>query len=384
MLLAGLARVPQQARSGLLAAGGLLVMLLATGLVEPLALTLMLPLLPLFSPAYRSAPALRGLLIAFATASLLGLGWIGLLASQQTDLSQALQLTRWLAWWQTPSAVGADDLLALLPWYLWPCWPLAGWALYQQRRRWREPGSVLPLLVLLALLLVFALSIDSGEDKVLALIAPTALLAASGLMSLRRGAANAMLWFSVMLFGFLASIFWVYWSAHDLGVPVRLAQRLAKLGVLDIGTLRPLQMTLGIAATVLWLVVVARVPRSPQRPLLVWTIGISFVWCLLLGLFLDQLDPRLGYTRVAAVVQRQVAAAACIDARDVRPQARALIAYHSARDLRVHDATQCRWLLLQTARYHIPPAQGKRWQLKQHTQRLGDREDQFWLYARAS
>jgi hypothetical protein len=280
--------------------------------------------------------------------------------------------------------VNVGDLLALLPWYLWPCWPLAGWALYQQRRHWREPASVLPTLALLLLLGAFAAGRNSGEDKVLALIAPTALLAAAGLLRLRRGAANALLWFSVMLFGFLACIFWVYWSAHDLGVPARLAQRLAKLGVIDIGTLRPLQLALGLVVTGVWLAVIARVPRSPLRPLLVWTVGIAFVWTLLLGLFLDQFDPRLGYTRVAAVIANQVGADACIDAHDVRPQARALLAYHSARDLRTHDAAQCNWLLIQTSRHIVPDAQGRRWTLKRHTQRLGDREDQFWLYARAS
>ena len=74
----------------------------------------------------------------------------------------------------------------------------------------------------------------------------------------------------------------------------------------------------------------------------------------------------------------------CISARDVRPQARALLAYHSARDLRVRDSASCSWLLVQTSRLATPPVQGARWVLKQHTQRLGDREDQFWLYAHAS
>jgi hypothetical protein len=382
MLLAGLARVLRSTRGGWLAAAGLIVMLLATGLAEPLALALLLPLLPLASPAYRSATAKRGLLIAFAVAALAALLWIGVLWSQQIDLVQALQLQRWLAWLQTPTLASPQEILNLLPWYVWPSWPLAGWALYQQRRRWREPASVLPVLSLLLLIVVFAVSANTGEDKVLALVVPAALLAAPGLMTLRRGAAYALLWFSVMLFGFLGCVFWVYWSAHDLGVPIRLAQRLGKLGVVDIGILRSVPLAIGLAVTLIWLVATARVPRSPLRPLVVWTLGISFVWALLLGLFLDQLDPRLGYTRVATVLQREVAADACISARAVRPQARALLEYHSRRDLRAHDAAQCAWLLVQTARNAAPPAQDKRWHLQQHTQRLGDREDQFWLYVR--
>lgn len=381
IVLDGLARLPNNARGGWIVAVGLSVMLLATGLMEPLALALLAACLPLLIPAYRSEQAKRGLLLGLLSAAVLCLLWIILLWTRQEPLLQVLQLQRWLVWAQAyqfkPMAV-----LGRLPWYLWPGWPLAGWALYQARRKWREPATLMPLLVLLVLLAVFSVGINSGEAKILALTAPTALLAAVGLMSLRRGAANAFLWFSVMLFAFLGIVFWVYWSAHDLAVPARLAKRLIKLGGENIGDLRVIPLLIGIVVTAIWLIFIARVPRSPLRPLLVWSAGISFVWVLLLSLFLGVFDPRLSYTRVAEVLSKQVPHGECVNTRNLGAQQRVLLAYHSGLELRASASADCGWLLVQGKRRESPGFVEPRWELRQQTQRAGDRVDLFRLYAR--
>jgi 4-amino-4-deoxy-L-arabinose transferase-like glycosyltransferase len=382
IVLDGLARLPKDARGGWIVAAGLGIMLLATGLMEPLALALLAGSLPVFIPAYRSEQAKRGLLLGLLSATALCLAWIILLWYRQEPLLQVLQLQRWLAWAQTASQLKPLTVLGLLPWYVWPSWPLAGWALYQTRRRWREPATLMPLLVLLVLFIVFSLSLNSGEAKILAIIAPTALLAAAGLMSLRRGAANAFLWFSVMLFAFLGIVFWVYWSAHDLATPARLAKRLVKLGAENIGDLRVIPLLIGIVATVSWLVFIARVPRSPLRPILVWSAGISFVWVLLLGLFLSVFDPRLGYTRVAEVLSKQIPHGECVNTRNVGSQQRVLLAYHSGLDLRASATADCGWLLVQGKRRESPGAIEPGWELRQQTRRAGDRADLFSLYAR--
>lgn len=379
IVLDGLARLPKDARGGWLVAAGLSIMLLATGLMEPLALALLAGCLPMLIPAYRSETAKRGLLLGLLSATALCLSWIVLLWFRQEPLLQVLQLQRWM---QTVSQLKPLAVLGLLPWYIWPSWPLAGWALYRERRKWREPATLMPLLVLLVLFTVFSLSINSGEAKILALTAPTALLAAAGLMSLRRGAANAFLWFAVMLFAFLAIIFWVYWSAHDLAAPARLAKRLLKLGAENVGDLRVIPLLIGIVATAIWLVFIARVPRSPLRPILVWSAGISFVWVLLLGFFLSVFDPRLSYTRVADMLGKQVPHGECVSTRNLGAQQRVLLAYHSGLDVRASGSADCGWLLVQGKRRESPVFVEPRWELRQQTQRAGDRVDLFSLYAR--
>ena len=173
----------------------------------------------------------------------------------------------------------------ILAWYAWPAWPLAAWGLYHDRRRWRTPGMVLPLGALVGLLGLYALAAHPGEEQGLILLLPLALLGASGLFSLRRGAASALLWFALMLFGFIGLVLWVYWSAHDLGRPARLAARLTKLGMSDVGELRPWALALGLVVTLIWVGFLARVGRSPLRPILVWTASLTFIWVLLMALF---------------------------------------------------------------------------------------------------
>jgi len=128
---------------------------------------------------------------------------------------------------------------------------------------------VLPVGALLGLLALYVFDTDPGEEQGLILLLPLALLGASGLYTLRRGAAYALLWFGIMLFGFLALVLWVYWSAHDLGSPARLAARLTRLGMTGVGVLRPWALALGIVVTLAWVVFLVRIRRSPLRPILV-------------------------------------------------------------------------------------------------------------------
>ncbi len=392
MVLDGLARLPKEVGSArILSAGlssavtlsaGLIVMLLATGLIEPLALALLAAALPVFSPVYRTPLARRGLVWGLLTAILLGMAWIALLWFQHEPLIPALQIQRWPFGAQTPYTSKPFYVIGLLPWFLWPTWPLAAWALYRTRRPWREAAALMPLGILLTLFMIFSISISSGEDKLLALIAPTAVLASAGVMTLRRGAAYAFLWFGVMLFGFLGIVFWVYWSAHDLAMPARLARRLIKLGVEDVGNLRVVPLIMGVLATAVWVISVARLKRTPLRPLLVWSAGITFVWVLLIALFLELFDPRLSYVQVSQVLTNVVPPNACINARGVYAQPRALLAYQSGRELRTAPSAMCDWLLVQSKRDKPEKAFATRWVFKKQMRRQGDREDYFLLYAR--
>src|SRR5690606_10581586 len=125
-----------------------------------------------------------------------------------------------------------------------------------------------------------ALSLQTGTEQIqsIILLPALALLAGAGLGELKRGAANALLWFSLMVFSFFALVFWIYWAALDLGWPAQLARRLAKLGMESQG-LRPLALTSGLLITlawVAWLLWLQRQPRTPQRPIMVWSVGVTF------------------------------------------------------------------------------------------------------------
>lgn len=383
MMLYGIARLPQAgAQTSWLAgpaalSGGAVLMLLAGGTGEALLFLGLAALLPLLLKDYRSPVARRALLWGVGSALLVSAAWIAYLTVQQIPLMSAFNLQRW----RGGQGLQPGYYPGILGWYAWPAWPLAAWALYHGRRQWRTPGVVLPTGALLGLLVLYAFDAHPGEEQGLILLLPLALLAAWGLFSLRRGAAHALMWFGVMLFGFLALLLWVYWSAHDLGHPTRLASRLTKLGMTGVGELRPWALGLGLVVTLAWIGFLANVQRSPLRPILVWTASMTFVWVLLLALFQAPLDRRLSYVSVADELAARVPRSACIQTRQVRSQQRLLLAYHSGRQF-VPAEGGCNWLLVETRRREALPEVSADWIKQWDGARPGDRSDRFHLYVR--
>ena len=383
IMLYGIASLPQGTRSGRLfggagaLGGGAALMLLAGGAAEALLFLLLAALLPLVLANYRSPAALRALAWGVVGALMAGTAWLAFLTSQQIPWIHALNLQRWL---------GTDGLrpgyyLGILGWYAWPAWPLAAWAVFRGRRQWRTPGIVLPVVALAGLLGLYAFDAHPSEKQGLILLLPLALLGAAGLFSLRRGAANALLWFALMLFGFIGLVLWVYWSAHDLGTPQRLARRLVKLGMTGVGELRPWALAAGLVVTLIWIGFLTRVQRSPLRPILVWTASMTFIWVLLMALFLAPLDRRLSYASVGDVLAAKVPLGACIQSHEVRSDQRLLLAYHSGRPLIPADVG-CDWLLVETRRHTTEPHVSVDWIKQWEGARPGDRIDRFHLYAR--
>lgn len=377
IMLDGLARLPQGARNGGLVAVGAALLALAGGTAEALLLLLLALGLPLLLDDWRSTAARQALAWGAGGALAFFAVWAAYLSARQIPLAAMLGLDRWLA----AEGLRPAYYPGILGWFAWPAWPLAAWAIYRGRRQWRVPGLALPALAFVALLLLYAFASHPGEERGLVLLLPLALLGAAGLLGLRRGAAHALLWFAVMLFGFIGLVFWIYWSAHDLGSPARTAQRLVKLGMIGVGELRPWALGLGVLITLAWVGFLVWVPRSPLRPILAWTAGMTFIWVLLLALFQGPLDRRLSYAGVAAELTARVPPAACIHARQVRSQQRLLLAYHSGLRLLPADAG-CDWLLIETRQRGAEPRMAPGWVKQWEGARPGDRSDRFHLYVR--
>lgn len=377
IMLSGLANLPHAPRSGWTLGGGAVLMLLAGGAAEAALFLLIAAILVVRLEMYQRPAARRALVWGASLALVAGACWLAYLTAKGLPLALAFNLQRWMG------ETGKNPVyyFDILGWYAWPAWPLAVWAIYRSRRQWNTPGIVLPVSVFLGLLVLYAFDAHPAEEQGLILLLPLALLGAAGLFSLRRGAANALLWFGVMLFGFIALVLWVYWSAHDFGFPARLATRLSKLGMTDVGELRPWALVLGIAVTLIWGGFLVRVTRSPLRPILVWTGSMTFIWVLLMALFQAPLDRRLSYASVGEMLAREVPEADCIQTYQVRNQQRILLAYHSDRMLVPADVG-CTWLLVETRRREASPHVSIDWIKRWDGARPGDRSDQFHLYAR--
>ncbi|MGC7960544.1 hypothetical protein, partial [Salmonella enterica] len=79
-----------------------------------------------------------------------------------------------------------------------PAWPFAGWALYAWRRQLGSLHIALPLAFLIPITLLILVNVHREEGMLLPLLPALAILAAFGLPTMKRGAINAVDWFSVM------------------------------------------------------------------------------------------------------------------------------------------------------------------------------------------
>ncbi|HOA93402.1 MAG TPA: glycosyltransferase family 39 protein [Quisquiliibacterium sp.] len=388
--LYGAARALERPRSGGLIAGLAIAASVATqGPYPALALLLTTLLLPALSPAYRLIA--RPWLACALPACALGAVW-PLLLTLDATVGRAT-FDGWLAWHASlaggPSTRGALYLLRTLPWYFWPAWPIALWALLRWRGRLGEPAVALPLLALACMFLVAVSTAGNGDaPQLLPLALPAAMLASLGLPTLRRGVVSLIDWFAVMTYSLIGLAVWAYWIALVVGYPPRMAYRAGRIAPGFVPEYVALDIVLGSLATVAWLLLVRwRISRQPPmiwRAVVLSGSGLVLAWFLLMTLWLPVFNQRNTYRDVTL----QAAATLppgyrCVAPRGLGPAQRASLYYFG--DLRF-GATEdgCDWLLIQddgpAARTDPSPEPG--WILRWAGSRPRDPDERLRLYAR--
>ena len=282
----------------------------------------------------------------------------------------------------------AWDYLTMLPWFAWPALPLALWTLRSKRRFLREASYRLPLLATVAVWLSLSVTFEARSSSALLLLPPLALLAAPGVATLRRGAANAFDWFGVMTFSFFCALVWVGWSAMVTGTPERLAARVVKLAPGFVGEFRPIPFAIALAVTLAWawMLTTGQRQRSPWRGLVHWLGGLTALWLLLMSLWLPWIEYGKSYRSVGTALKTALPARyGCVIGRNLSDSNRALIDYFAGIAVRrenVASSDRCNWLLT------LRDARGGRnleltgWQLVTELRRPAERSERFVLYKR--
>ncbi|MDR0736506.1 MAG: hypothetical protein LBF51_06710 [Zoogloeaceae bacterium] len=289
-----------------------------------------------------------------------------------------------------------DDLreyAALLPWFSWPLWPLAGWTLWKTRRAWQSVETLrqndhllLPLAAFFLLLFLLPICLAARESAAMLFLPPLALLATPGALTLRRGAANAFDWFSGMVFCLFALLLWVGWSAMVFGYPARLAQRAVELAPGFVGRFHFWPFLLAVIVTLWWLHLLLRLPRSPWRCLVRWSAGLITLWLLAVSLWLPWIDYGKSYRQLAAAVAAQLPKErpACIAEWRLGEAQRASFAYFERLAFTPLQAADegCRWLLVQDNPRIESALPDQVWRHAWEGSRPGDRKERFRLYRR--
>lgn len=390
LFLLGAATALERPLRGALIAGFAIGASVATrGPIAAAALAATAIALPVLSGQYRLI-ARRWLPATLAVAAISGAAWP--LALVLAGEPGRVHLAGWLAANLDPVGVpGADAPLywaRTLPWFLWPAWPIAIWALWRWRGRLSEPAVALPSLLLATTFLAAILVNEPDRNAFLNVCVPLAMLAAAGLPTLRRSVVSLIDWFAVMTYSLIGIAVWAYWIAFVTGYPPRMAASAARV----LPGFEPVwlaaDLALGVAATAAWVMLVRwRVSRQPPmiwRAVVLSCGGLVLAWFLLMTLWLPAFDQRNTYREVAQqVVSALPARFDCVGTRGLGRAQRASLYYFA--NLRFgSDAARCGWLLVQDEGpiAHTPAGPNRGWILRWEGGRQRDRDERLRLYER--
>ncbi len=359
---------------------------LSKGLFAPGCLAILALSLPALSPAWRT----RRYAATVAVAVVASLPW--LLIWPLALYQRAPELfDEWLWIHNVGRFFGHREpgyYLAVLPWYAFPAWPLAVWALWEGRGRIRsDPGLILPLAAIVVIVAVLSAAADVRELYAKPVLVPFALLAVPGLLALRRSAANGFWSFSILFFGFFLLVGWFWWSALDLGIPQPAHNTLMRQYPSYQPAFHPFKFILSVAYTGMFVWVLLGLRRSAERPLIAWAAGVTMTWGLLTLFFWEGVDTRNSYRAVVMEVARALPPGyTCISSNSLGEPQRALFEYFAGivtyREEVPARQRDCDILLVQGMRggIHQP---GPQWEQFWEGTRPGDRRELFRLYRRA-
>ena len=355
VVIFGLALSLDRPYSGAALAGAALGLLVLARGAQPAAM-LTAAAVPLAAcTAGRAVRPRAAALLLLAGAGIVG-GWMLAVLARHGETGSAYLLD-----WATTSLRGFDLprsnallwLLRSLPWYTWPLWPLAAWALYAWRHGFHRPHIALAASLLAAQAMGLLITRSPSPDDLLHIVPPLVVLAAFGAVALRRAADNVIDWFAITAFCVFMAALWAYFIAMHTGVPPKMNHSVLRLTDGFVPALDWARVLVAAAATAFWLALVGwRVRQSSgalwRGPALAAS-GLVALWVASSALFLEAVDHRRSFAAVAQAAAAEITRTGqpgdCVLSHHLRPSHRALFAYHGAIRFATTDQHDCAFAL---------------------------------------
>ena len=233
-------------------------------------------------------------------------------------------------------------------------------------------------------LVLIGFGADTREIYALPLLLPLAALGGGSVETLKRGAAGALNWFGLMLFGTMGFLIWLGWFAMMTGRPAKLAERMQFLAATVEAHFNWMAFVAAVLVTLIWLLVITNAKRSNRAAITDWAVGITMVWSLLMTLWLPWIDSAKSYEGLmnslkAAIPENY----ACISSRNFGGSQRALLDYYTnirTQPLETVQRLDCDLYLIQDERGREKVEPGDNWKLIWQGKRASDRRESYRLY----
>ena len=367
-------------RASVLLGVGMSVSFLSTGLLPLTIILLTCVTLPCFFKAWRTTSFAKVVGISILIASPIILTW--------ALISLNLTPQRFNPWWAASVEMfGSFHLYFanLLLWYAWPSLPLAGWALWRYRTQLlTEPKFQLCITFFLVAFAVIGFLTERKGIFALPLLIPLTALAAGSIETLKRGAASALNWFGLILFGFLGFLIWLGWGSMMSGNPAKIKERLVYLSGLTQLDFSIFALTAASAITLIWLFAAFRSQHSNRSAATNWAIGMTFIWTLLMTLWLPMIDSARSYGPVFTSLKNALPTEyACMTSENLGSAQQDLLHYYA--NIKTYTAQageniNCDLFLIQDDRRPKKVNLGSDWHQIWSGKRIRDRKEKFRLF----
>lgn len=360
---------------------GMSIGFLSTGLLPISMVLLTCAVLPITFKHWRTDSFAKVVIIAIMIASLIILPWILVcLNAEQTLLHQ---------WWSTSLATLHQSFhlyfLNLLLWYAWPSLPLAVWGLWRYRARLINQAKFqLCIVFFIVVYITIGFFGESRDIYAMPLLIPLTALASGSIETLKRGAAGAINWFGLILFGFMGFLIWLGWGAMMSGNPAKLKERLIFLSGLTQLNFNMLAFSAASAITIIWLFTALRAQHSNRAAATNWAIGMTFVWTLLMTLWLPMIDSARSYRDVFTSLKNNLPSEySCVASESIGDSQRELLHYYV--NIKTYasfteESKNCNLYLIQDDKNPKEIALGVNWQQIWSGKRVSERKESFRLF----
>jgi 4-amino-4-deoxy-L-arabinose transferase-like glycosyltransferase len=388
MMLYGFTHSQERAlRAGLWISIGTGIGFMAKGFIAPVLFVVIAALLPILFQNWRQ----RSYAYSVALAVLCSLPWFTVwpyLLYQQapklfTEWAWQHNIGNWLDFARNGFNKDIFYYLKNLPWLAWPALPLAIWSVWRERRSLSQRDDLqLPLVSFLVMFVILSLVPNIKEVFALPMLLPLALLAASSLSMLKRGAANALDRFGLMTFLLMAILMWWGWAGLLLDNHAKITLWLKDYQPGFVPAFQMIPFVIAATATALWMILVWRIGRSMRRAVVNWASGITLIWILAMTLWLPWLDNGKSYRgMVASLMQAMPQQYNCIARNTALGESqRAMLHYFGNITTRRDPARICELRLIQGEKISKPLMDESRYLKIWEGSRNIDKSEQYRLY----
>lgn len=270
-------------------------------------------------------------------------------------------------------------------WFCWPATPLALWGFWRYRKQLLA-GAHYQLIAVFLLIALALIGVSSEKKDIFALplLIPLTLLAGGSIETLKRGAAAALNWFGLMLYGLVIGLMWLAWSAMYTGWPAKLKERLTFLSGLKTLETPWHYIVIALLVTLVWLFAILRSQHSNRAAATNWAIGMTAIWTLLMTLWLPMVESARSYESVFIDLKASIQSPyQCVNSYRLGSDQKDLLNYYAdikTKAIKSAEEASCDLLLIQDRRRVQKLLPSNNWVLIYEGKRISDRRESYRLY----